>query len=71
MPPRADGPLTAEHLDGINVGLRHVATAMRILEKCKQCGVECELWCQYADILRAQLSALRQEFFGTLGQPKE
>lgn len=71
MPSRREGPLTAEHLDGLNTGLRHVATAMRILEKCQSCGVECDMWCQYADVLKANMEAMRREFFGTLGEAKE
>lgn len=60
--------MTAEHLDGLNVGLRHINTAMRILEKCQACGVECEAWCQFAGLLREKMEAMRREFFGTIGE---
>ena len=62
--PEQSYPLTQEHHDAINAALGNLDKADRIIERAERAGIPMAAPKQDSAMLRGQLKALKEEFFG-------
>lgn len=63
MSPAFQTPLTGDHYDMINNGLRSIYDAQQMIAKASACGMDCRAHQESANYLQQQLQGLKTHFF--------
>lgn len=69
MSPPQLSPLTGDHYDAINTGLRAIHDAQMLISKASACGMDCRAHQESANYLQQQLQGLKTHFFAN-GRPQ-
>lgn len=59
----ASSPLTGDHYDMINEGLRSIHDAQLLISKASACGMDCRAHQESANYLQQQLQGIKTHFF--------